>query len=160
LVTPAHAACAVWSNFEIGALDLWRGPAYSKLFAHLDQQGGFYYERWGDAPVHSIGAALFARKDQIHFFKDIGYRHDPFQVRARSRSVTSWLTAVCDSTARHSRTTRRASVGATSRTTLVRAAVVPFRLCTGCSLGPLRRLHTLLMPPAVREDVRVIGADR
>jgi hypothetical protein len=36
-------------------------------------------KRWGDAPVHSIGAALFARKDQIHFFNDIGYRHEPFQ---------------------------------------------------------------------------------
>jgi hypothetical protein len=29
-------------------------------------------QRWGDAPVHSIAAALFTRKDQIHFFKDIG----------------------------------------------------------------------------------------
>lgn len=50
-------------------------------FEHLDKAGGFYYERWGDAPVHSIAAALFARKDQIHFFQDIGYRHEPFQVR-------------------------------------------------------------------------------
>ncbi|KAJ7498260.1 glycosyltransferase family 15 protein [Mycena galericulata] len=71
--------CHFWSNFEIGDLDLWRGEAYSKFFAHLDSKGGFYYERWGDAPVHSIGAALFARKDQIHFFEDIGYRHEPFQ---------------------------------------------------------------------------------
>jgi hypothetical protein len=36
-------------------------------------------QRWGDAPVHSIAASLFARKDQIHFFSDIGYRHSPFQ---------------------------------------------------------------------------------
>ncbi|KAF8910943.1 glycosyltransferase family 15 protein [Gymnopilus junonius] len=71
--------CHFWSNFEIGNLDLWRGEAYSKFFDFLDQKGGFYYERWGDAPVHSIGAALFARKDQIHFFNDIGYRHEPFQ---------------------------------------------------------------------------------
>jgi alpha 1,2-mannosyltransferase len=69
----------VWSNFEIGDLDFWRSEAYTKYFEHLDQKGGFYYERWGDAPVHSIGAALFARKDQIHFFKEIGYRHEPFQ---------------------------------------------------------------------------------
>lgn len=73
----------VWSNFEIGNLDLWRGEAYSKFFEFLDSKGGFYYEvcdsnkfqelqilihvlqRWGDAPVHSIGAALFAKKDQI-----------------------------------------------------------------------------------------------
>ncbi|KAF8894629.1 glycosyltransferase family 15 protein [Infundibulicybe gibba] len=87
--------CHFWSNFEIGDLELWRGEAYTKFFDFLDQKGGFYYERWGDAPVHSIGAALFARKDQIHFFNDIGwftspfypfssktilgYRHEPFQ---------------------------------------------------------------------------------
>ncbi|KAF9464717.1 glycosyltransferase family 15 protein [Collybia nuda] len=71
--------CHFWSNFEIADLDLWRSDAYSKFFDFLDEKGGFYYERWGDAPVHSIGAALFARKDQIHFFNDIGYRHEPFQ---------------------------------------------------------------------------------
>ncbi|KAJ7273728.1 alpha-1,2-mannosyltransferase-like protein [Mycena haematopus] len=71
--------CHFWSNFEIADLDLWRGEAYSKFFDFLDEKGGFYYERWGDAPVHSIGAALFARKDQIHFFNEIGYRHEPFQ---------------------------------------------------------------------------------
>ncbi|KAF8590598.1 glycosyltransferase family 15 protein [Ramaria rubella] len=71
--------CHFWSNFEIGDLKFWRGEAYSKYFEYLDKAGGFYYERWGDAPVHSIGAALFARKDQLHFFEDIGYRHEPFQ---------------------------------------------------------------------------------
>ncbi|KAJ7751529.1 glycosyltransferase family 15 protein [Mycena maculata] len=75
----SYNTCHFWSNFEITDLDLWRGKAYTKFFEHLDSKGGFYYERWGDAPVHSIGAALFARKDQIHFFEDIGYRHDPFQ---------------------------------------------------------------------------------
>ena len=49
------------------------------FFEYLDKAGGFYYERWGDAPVHSIGAALFSKKDQIKFFDDIGYRHEPFQ---------------------------------------------------------------------------------
>ncbi|PFH54343.1 glycosyltransferase family 15 protein [Amanita thiersii Skay4041] len=71
--------CHFWSNFEIADLELWRGEAYSKFFDFLDKRGGFYYERWGDAPVHSIGASLFARKDQIHFFNEIGYRHEPFQ---------------------------------------------------------------------------------
>ncbi|KAF9482769.1 glycosyltransferase family 15 protein [Pholiota conissans] len=71
--------CHFWSNFEISDMDFWRGEAYQKFFNFLESKGGFYYERWGDAPVHSIAAALFARKDQIHFFRDIGYRHDPFQ---------------------------------------------------------------------------------
>jgi len=70
--------CHFWSNFEIGDLNFWRGTAYTKFFEHLDKTGGFYYERWGDAPVHSIGAALLARKDQIHFFNEVGYKHEPF----------------------------------------------------------------------------------
>ncbi|OJT05724.1 Glycolipid 2-alpha-mannosyltransferase 2 [Trametes pubescens] len=75
----SYNTCHFWSNFEIANMDFWRGEAYSKFFDHLESKGGFYYERWGDAPVHSIGAALFARKDQIHWFKDIGYEHEPFQ---------------------------------------------------------------------------------
>ncbi|KAI6022688.1 glycosyltransferase family 15 protein [Pisolithus marmoratus] len=71
--------CHFWSNFELGDMDFWRSEAYTKFFDYLDSQGGFYYERWGDAPVHSIGAALFANRSQIHFFNDIGYRHEPFQ---------------------------------------------------------------------------------
>ncbi|KAF8333999.1 glycosyltransferase family 15 protein, partial [Cantharellus anzutake] len=71
--------CHFWSNFEIGDLNFWRSEAYMEFFEFLDSKGGFYYERWGDAPVHSIGASLFAHKDQIHFFEDIGYRHEPFQ---------------------------------------------------------------------------------
>ncbi|KAL4265283.1 glycosyltransferase 15 family protein [Pleurotus pulmonarius] len=71
--------CHFWSNFEIADMDFWRGDAYQAFFKHLDSKGGFYYERWGDAPVHSMAAALFARKDQIHFFSDMGYMHPPFQ---------------------------------------------------------------------------------
>ncbi|KAH8825655.1 glycosyltransferase family 15 protein [Flagelloscypha sp. PMI_526] len=71
--------CHFWSNFEIADADFWRSPAYTAFFEHLEAQGGFYYERWGDAPVHSIAAALFAQKNQLHFFRDIGYNHPPFQ---------------------------------------------------------------------------------
>lgn len=35
---------AVWSNFEIGDLNFWRGEAYGKFFDFLDSKGGFYYE--------------------------------------------------------------------------------------------------------------------
>ncbi|KAF7794140.1 hypothetical protein EIP86_005271 [Pleurotus ostreatoroseus] len=74
----SYNLCHFWSNFEIADMDFWRGEAYTKYFEYLDQTGGFYYERWGDAPVHSIAAALFARKDQIHFFDNIGYEHNPY----------------------------------------------------------------------------------
>ncbi|KAG0131301.1 glycolipid 2-alpha-mannosyltransferase-domain-containing protein [Tuber indicum] len=70
--------CHFWSNFEIADLNFWRGEAYQKYFEFLDKKGGFYYERWGDAPVHSIAAALFLPRDQIHFFGDVGYKHVPW----------------------------------------------------------------------------------
>lgn len=34
--------------------------------------------RWGDAPVHSIAAALLLKRNEIHFFNDIGYRHTDY----------------------------------------------------------------------------------
>ncbi|PPQ78267.1 hypothetical protein CVT25_011726, partial [Psilocybe cyanescens] len=75
----SYNLCHFWSNFEIANLDLWRSPAYTKFFDFLDKKGGFYYERWGDAPVHSMAASLFLNKTQLHFFNDIGYRHEPFE---------------------------------------------------------------------------------
>ncbi|KAF9016819.1 glycosyl transferase [Hymenopellis radicata] len=85
--------CHFWSNFEIADLDFWRSEAYSKFFEYLESKGGFYYERWGDAPVHSIAAALFAPKDQLHFFRNIGYRHDPFQ---HCPSGDDWVGLNCE----------------------------------------------------------------
>lgn len=84
--------CHFWSNFEIADMDFWRGEAYTKFFQFLEEKGGFYYERWGDAPVHSIAVALFAGKDQIHFFNEIGYRHEYFQ---HCPSGPSWSEGHC-----------------------------------------------------------------
>lgn len=70
--------CHFWSNFEIADADFWREEAYSNYFQFLDRMGGFFYERWGDAPVHSLAASLFLDKHEIHFFEDIGYYHPPY----------------------------------------------------------------------------------
>ncbi|KAI9874518.1 MAG: alpha 1,2-mannosyltransferase 2.4.1 [Pleopsidium flavum] len=70
--------CHFWSNFEIGNLNWLRSQAYLDFFDALDHDGGFFYERWGDAPVHSIAAALLLKKEEIHFFNDIAYYHVPF----------------------------------------------------------------------------------
>ncbi|PVG02219.1 putative mannosyltransferase [Serendipita vermifera] len=74
-----YSLCHFWSNFEIADMEFWRGDAYTEYFNWLEARGGFYYERWGDAPVHSIAAALFLKKEQIRFFDEIGYRHDYIQ---------------------------------------------------------------------------------
>ncbi|KAJ9094444.1 hypothetical protein QFC21_005983 [Naganishia friedmannii] len=71
--------CHFWSNFEIADLNFWRSDAYMDFYTHLEKTGGFWYERWGDAPVHSIAAALFLAKSQVHYFDDIGYKHSVYQ---------------------------------------------------------------------------------
>ena len=95
-------------------MDFWRGEAYTKFFEHLDSKGGFYYEvrtmimimimmlmlnfyplqRWGDAPVHSIAAALFQSKDKIHFFDEIGYEHNPYTHCPKGEGA--WTRGKCD----------------------------------------------------------------
>ncbi|KAJ1972631.1 hypothetical protein H4R35_004566 [Dimargaris xerosporica] len=73
--TGKYNMCHYWSNFEIASLKFLRSEKYLAYFDFLDKAGGFFYERWGDAPVHSIAAAMFLKKEEIHWFEDIGYRH-------------------------------------------------------------------------------------
>jgi len=70
--------CLFFNNFEIADMDFYRSEAYGAFFDHLDRTGNFYYERWGDAPVHSIAVSLLRDANRIHFFREIGYRHWPF----------------------------------------------------------------------------------
>lgn len=80
--------CHFWSNFEIGDLNFFRSKEYIEFFEHLSSKGGFYYERWGDAPVHTIAAALLLDKEEIYHFEDIGYGHVPFRTFPSSRSIS------------------------------------------------------------------------
>ncbi|PVV02484.1 hypothetical protein BB560_001929 [Smittium megazygosporum] len=70
-----YNGCHFWSNFEIVNLSFYRSKAYMDYFNYLDKAGGFFYERWGDAPVHTLAVAMFLSKDQVQFFNDIGYFH-------------------------------------------------------------------------------------
>ncbi|KAI9159044.1 O-glycoside alpha-1,2-mannosyltransferase [Paramyrothecium foliicola] len=71
--------CHFWSNFEIARLDWFRSKEYNDFFQMMDRSGGFWMERWGDAPIHSLAAgALLAPRD-IHYFRDLGYRHTTIQ---------------------------------------------------------------------------------
>ncbi|KAL7895934.1 glycosyltransferase family 15 protein [Trichoderma sp. SZMC 28014] len=71
--------CHFWSNFEIARLSWFRSKEYNDFFQMMDRSGGFWMERWGDAPIHSLAAgALLAPRD-IHYFRDFGYRHTTIQ---------------------------------------------------------------------------------
>lgn len=91
----SYNLCHFWSNFEVGDLDFWRSDAYRAFFDYLDHAGGFFYERWGDAPVHSIAAALLLDKSEIHYFEDIGYWHVPFMNCPVSKETRMELQCTC-----------------------------------------------------------------
>jgi len=67
--------CQFYSNFEIGSLAFFRSKEHRAYFKHLDKTGGFYYERFGDAPIHTLSVSLFLPKSRIWYFRDIGYAH-------------------------------------------------------------------------------------
>ncbi|AAS52442.1 AEL243Wp [Eremothecium gossypii ATCC 10895] len=77
-ITRGYSTCHFWSNFEIIDLEFLRSEAYEQFVEYLDQTGGFFYERWGDAPVRSLALALFANASDIHWFRDIAYNHLPY----------------------------------------------------------------------------------
>lgn len=67
--------CHFWTNFEIARTDLFMSPEYQEYFEYLEKSGGFWKERWGDAPVHSIAVAMLLDRKELHYFRDIGYQH-------------------------------------------------------------------------------------
>ncbi|KAF2759127.1 glycosyl transferase [Pseudovirgaria hyperparasitica] len=71
--------CHFWSNFEIARLDWFRSKEYNDFFEMMDRSGGFWMERWGDAPIHSLAAGALLSPRDIHYFRDFGYRHTTIQ---------------------------------------------------------------------------------
>ncbi|BCS29455.1 glycosyltransferase family 15 protein [Aspergillus puulaauensis] len=88
--------CHFWSNFEIGSLDWLRSKEYVDYFETLDRKGGFYYERWGDAPIHSIAAGLFLKKEQLQFWDEIAYFHMPYTHCPHDEQLRMDLRCSCD----------------------------------------------------------------
>ncbi|KAG9875488.1 glycosyl transferase, partial [Aureobasidium melanogenum] len=88
--------CHFWSNFEIARLDWFRSKEYEDFFQMMDRSGGFWMERWGDAPIHSLAAGVLLSPSQIHYFRDIGYRHTtiahcPANAKARQEPRQPYL---------------------------------------------------------------------
>ena len=65
-----------WSNFEMASFAIFRNETYLSFFDYLDKAGGFYYERWGDAPIHSFYILLMVDLSRVHNFENVGYGHD------------------------------------------------------------------------------------
>ncbi|KAI0013854.1 glycosyltransferase family 15 protein [Xylariaceae sp. FL0662B] len=75
----SYNMCHFWSNFEIAKLSWFRSKEYREFFDMMDRSGGFWMERWGDAPIHSLAAGILLAPRDIHYFRDFGYRHTTIQ---------------------------------------------------------------------------------
>lgn len=75
----SYNMCHFWSNFEIARLDWFRSKEYNDFFELMDRSGGFWMERWGDAPIHSLAAGVLLGPADLHYFRDFGYRHTTIQ---------------------------------------------------------------------------------
>jgi hypothetical protein len=66
---------SIWTSREDSTMRLV--SSFSPLFPSLVNMVT-REQRWGDAPVHSIAASIFAKKEQIHLFESMGYEHNPY----------------------------------------------------------------------------------
>lgn len=87
--------CHYWSNFEIGNLNFFRDPVYENYFQALDRTGNFFYERWGDAPVHTIAISYMLPPEKIKYFDNSGYFHEKIGNCPRDRQVFKSLHCSC-----------------------------------------------------------------
>ncbi|KAF9266974.1 nucleotide-diphospho-sugar transferase [Marasmius fiardii PR-910] len=80
----------MYNNFELSHRSVWESEVYARFFDFLDEAGGFFYERWGDAPIHSFGVSMALRKDQVLQFNDMGYQHQgwPYECPESSARCT------------------------------------------------------------------------
>lgn len=68
-----------YTNFEVSKLDFWRSDEYMKYYNYIDQNGGIYYNRWGDHVIHFLALSIFIDENKIYCFKDIDYSHQSFR---------------------------------------------------------------------------------
>lgn len=68
-----------YNNFEVSSSKIWLSTHYTKYIDYIDDLGGIYYFRWGDAPIKGIAVSMFVPLNSTHLFRDIGYEHGSFK---------------------------------------------------------------------------------
>ncbi|KAI8880146.1 glycosyltransferase family 15 protein [Backusella circina FSU 941] len=67
--------CHIWNNFMIVSLPFLRSNQYRILFEHVDNTGGFFYDRWSDSFLQTIAVSLFLNKKEISIADLAGYSY-------------------------------------------------------------------------------------
>lgn len=64
-----------YTNFEIGRISRFRQTDYMNYFKKLDETGGFYLKRWGDAPVKYLGVKCLFEPERVSSVFGFIYQH-------------------------------------------------------------------------------------
>lgn len=64
-----------YTNFELGKVNWFLTSPYMEFYNELNQTGGFYTKRWGDAPVKYLGVNLFMNQNNILPVSGFTYQH-------------------------------------------------------------------------------------
>ena len=64
-----------YTNFELGKVQWFLTSEYMNFYNSLDETGGFYTKRWGDAPVKFLGVNLFKEENFVLPVKGFTYQH-------------------------------------------------------------------------------------
>lgn len=78
-----YSGYSFYNNFELSRTDLWRSEAYADLFRSVDDSGGIFLGRWGDAPIRTIAlsalqdafAEMMSTTEYIAQMPDLCYKH-------------------------------------------------------------------------------------
>jgi len=78
-----HKNRVFYTNFEIFDMDWFRGEDYQNFYNFIDNSGGIYMYRWGDASIRYIGLNSLLSSSNLYFFNDIKYFHQKLYLNNR-----------------------------------------------------------------------------
>lgn len=64
-----------YTNIEIGDVSWFKNSDYHNYYKAIDENGGIYIHRWGDAPIKYIGVNLFCDPSKIIPLEGFVYQH-------------------------------------------------------------------------------------
>jgi hypothetical protein len=70
-----HKNRIFYTNFEICDMDWFNKSEYQDYYNYIDNTGGIYTGRWGDASIRYIALNSLSKPQQLYFYNDIKYFH-------------------------------------------------------------------------------------
>tara|TARA_Y100000296_G_C5156750_1_gene249520 strand:- start:580 stop:1404 length:825 start_codon:yes stop_codon:yes gene_type:complete len=64
-----------YTNFEIGNINWFKNSMYKDYYSFLDQSGGIFTKRWGDAPMRFLALSMLMSDEQKYPICNIPYQH-------------------------------------------------------------------------------------